>query len=119
MLKFNEFINENINQKGYWVFEPKDGFSRPTIKYPYPRYTKEESIKLIFNDKNEPQQYKEPYYEEEIDRNTISFKDERSNNEFINWLRYNKNYDGDEDDLKSYYSSTELDYLYQEFTENN
>ena len=114
MLKFNEFINESKN--GYWVFEPKNGFSRPTIRCPYPLYTKDKAIKHILD---KPEQYKEPYYEEKTYPNTISFKDEKSDNEFINWLRDNKDYDGNEDDLKSYYSASELDYLYQEFTEQN
>jgi len=116
MKTFKEFVNESKN--GYWVFEPEKGFSRPTCRYPSNKYTKEEAIKHLFDNENKPEQYKEPYYEDKTYTSTI-FKDNKSDNKFINWLRDNKGYDRSDDDLQSEYSASELDYLYQEFIENN
>jgi len=115
MLKFNEFINES-SKKGYWVFEPKEGLKkRVSIKYPYPRYDKNTATEHFFQNTQNPNDFKEPYFEQENIKSTISFKEEKSDNDFINWLRDNKGYDRSDDDLQFEYSASELDYLYDEY----
>ena len=55
-------------------------------------------------------------FEEEETKSTEFFKDEISDNEFVQWLRDEKDFNGDEEDLQTEYSAWELDYLYNEFT---
>ena len=118
MLNFNEFINESI-KRGYWVFEPKEGFNKQRrIRYSYPRYSKEDAIEHFLKNTQNASEFKEPFLEEEKE-STISFNDDSDDSEFVKWLRKFKGFDRPTDELTWEYSATELDYLYQEFTENN
>lgn len=104
-------------KKGYWVFKPKPIFSYPTSRLPVNKYTKEEAIKYFSSEnKNIYDNFEPVYFEEEEKKSNIFFKEEKSDNEFLQWLRDEKDFEGNEDDLKFEFSAIELDILYNEFT---
>lgn len=131
-MKYIKTFESQTQKNGYWVFEPLDHNKHATSKIPTNRYSKEEAIELFLKGEinldaspNKMQSYtpnledfKEPYFKEEKSNYTHSFKDEESDNDFINWLRAEKGFERNESDLKYEYAAWELDYLYDEYKES-
>lgn len=98
--------------KSYHAFTPKEGVSSPTTRYPVDRYSKEEAI-ILFSKDNDYNNFdysiytEEPYKSEEFD--------ERGKDSFIDWLRDEKGYDRNNDDIQFEYSAQELDHFYDEY----